>query len=865
MTQKNNNIKIQKVNVKIDGKGIKVPEDSTVLQATKDAGIYIPTLCHLENTTEYGGCRLCMVEIKNYRGYPTACTTPVSDNMEVSTKTPELQKLRKNILELLLSEHPYTCLVCKDKGDCTEYMHTTRKVSVTTGCNFCSANGLCELQDLVDYLELKEVNFPIEFRNVPADNDNPFYKLDYNLCILCGRCIRACNDLRNSGVLSFVKRGNTSLVGVTFGETQQEAGCEYCGACVDVCPTGSIAEKMGSWVGYPEKSVETTCVFCSVGCTMKVNKRGNRIINVGPEPGNKSNPIQLCVRGKFMPGDLAHHPDRITQPLIKKGNKWIEATWDEAITFTANNLERYRGNQFGMIGSAQDSIESNYIWQKFTRKVMRSNNVDLLSSHLDKELMYKIHDHYRTFSRPEINEIPEADTILAIGTNTSDSHPIIEKNIRAAYKNNRKVIAANSFNNRTWNFSNNNILYNVGEEYNFLLLIISELVKNNKSKVASEIKIQLKEFDTKTALKQCGIDKKDVETFAKSLGSSKKLYILAGNGLFKSPDCKINFKLLQNIQQLVKNPDDCKLMFLFEEGNRLGATMAGMHPDYLGGFSAVGIEKNIKKWSDIWNVNLSNIPGISANEMLNKVAEDGITTMYIVGNIPHHPKLADLKFLVQHNMFMTETSEYANVVFPMPFFAETEGHIINTEGELKKVVPVIDPQDDMIEPWKVIRKIAQLNTEKGFNYKRSSDILAEISKNIDLSLTGKEKQKKKLSKANKVKLNGRESKTGKFIRLDTSPFNYHGNFLSSLVPDMKIIREEGILFISNDLARQLKLKKDEPVSINTDHGSLRPKIKISADLEGEIAYIKPLPEQHFAFTSELNLDNTYISFKIEKV
>ncbi|MCD4681443.1 MAG: (2Fe-2S)-binding protein, partial [Bacteroidales bacterium] len=397
MTQKHKNTKTTKLNIKIDGKKIAIPEGYTVLQAARDAGIYIPTLCHLENATQYGGCRLCIVEIKNLRGYSTACTTPVTENMEIYTKSPELQDLRKSILELLLSEHPYTCLVCKDKDDCKEYMHTTRKVSVATGCNFCPSNGSCELQDLVDYLELKEINFPITYRNIPADTDNPFYRLDYSLCVLCGRCVRACNEVRNSGVLSFVQRGNTAIVGTAFGESQLEAACEYCGACVDVCPTGSIAEKMGAWVGTPDNSVKTSCVFCSIACTMNINSKNNRIINVGPEPDKKSDPLQLCVRGKFIPGDLAHHPERITKPLIKKENKWIEVSWDEAITYTANNLERYRGNQFGIIGSAQGTIEDNYVLQKFSRKVMRSNNVDLSSSYQNKELIKKIHDHYLSF------------------------------------------------------------------------------------------------------------------------------------------------------------------------------------------------------------------------------------------------------------------------------------------------------------------------------------------------------------------------------------------------------------------------------------------------------------------------------------
>ncbi len=265
------------ISIKINGKKFSVPDGITVLEAARLKNVYIPTLCWLENLVPYGGCRLCVVDIKNMRGYPTACTTPVTNEMEITTNTPELNRLRKETLELILSEHPYSCLVCKDKNDCTEYMHTTRKVSTTTGCNYCANNGNCELQNLVEYLELSNIKFPFTYRKIKPERNNPFYDIDYNLCILCGRCVRICNEERNSEVLSFVQRGNHAIPGTAFGESQIEAGCEFCGACIDVCPTGSISEKMGKWVGLPDKSTETTCLFCPVGCTINVNSRGNRI------------------------------------------------------------------------------------------------------------------------------------------------------------------------------------------------------------------------------------------------------------------------------------------------------------------------------------------------------------------------------------------------------------------------------------------------------------------------------------------------------------------------------------------------------------------------------------------------------------
>lgn len=780
---------ITKHKVKIDGKPVTVRAGTTVLQAAKAAEIYIPTLCHLEKASDYGGCRLCMVDIKGFRGFTTACTTPVADNMEIKTKTAELQKLRRDILELLLSEHPYTCLVCKDKGHCTEYMHTTRKVSVTTGCNFCPANGTCELQDLVDYLELKEINFPIAYRNIPAENTNPFYKLDYSLCVLCGRCVRVCNEVRNSGVLSFVQRGHTAIVGVAFGESQMEAGCEYCGACVDVCPTGSITEKMGTWVGYPDRSAETSCVFCSIGCRMNVNVKGNRIINIGPKPGKRDNPLQLCVRGKFIPGDLAHHPDRLTQPMIKKDNKWVETGWNEAISYIANNLERYRGNQFGMIGSAQDSIEDNYILQKFTRKVMRSNNTDLLGSYRNKELIKKIFEHYKAFSPPNIEEITAADNILAIGSNTSVSHPIIEMKIRAAYQKGTNVIAANDTKNRTFRFSKTRIQYKNGQEHNLLLLVLTELIKNNSSKRAKEITQQLKEFDHAKAMKACGIKKKDLDSVVKALNSQKNNYLIVGDSILNSPHSENNLNCIFNIKELVRDPANCKLLFLLDEGNRFGATISGMHPDYLGGFASNKDEKNILKWSDKWHVKLSRVSGISAEQMLHYIADDGITALYVIGNIPEHENLAKLKFMVQHNMFLSETSEHANVVLPMPFFTEINGHITNIEGNLKALYKVIEPPEGVIEPLGVISKIAEIISEKGFDYKEPFEILSEMIEHIEVSIPDESEINIKPIPG-KIHLNGKKTKEEERISLEPPAYHYQGNPLDSLIPDMKKILNE---------------------------------------------------------------------------
>ncbi len=778
--------RLKNITLTIDGKSVKVAQESTILHAARKAGIYIPTLCFLDGLKNYGGCRLCMVEVKNTHNFQTACTTPVFQGMEVTTKSSGLQNLRREILELILSEHPFTCLVCKDKGECQEFMHTTRKVSVTTGCNFCTSNGDCELQDLVDYLELKEVKFPWIYRNIAPVKDNPFYELDYNLCILCGRCVRVCNEERYSEVLAFVQRGNKTLVGTAFNESQLEAGCEYCGACVDVCPTGSISEKMGSWVGIPDRSTKTTCTFCAVACTMNVNTKGNRIVNIGPKKGERTEPLQLCVRGKFIPGDIVHHPERITMPLIKKADKWIEASWGEAITFIAQNLDKYRGNHFGLIGSAQDSLENSYILQKFTRKTMQSNNVDLLNAFGEKGLVQKIHDHYSVCPPPMIDDITSANTLFVIGSDCSLTHPIIENRIRKAFKQGKQVLAANTLFNRTAYFSNHFIVYQPGEEYHFLLLLLSELLKGKNSKTSKQISKYLKNFDISNLLDQCGVASKDIEKLSNTLQNSENIIIIAGDGVLKTSGSLHNLNALIDIQLLINEQKDCRMMYLFDEGNRYGSSLMGMHPDHFGGFDKVSDPSSVKKWSENWNCKLSSNKGSSGDEMVRNISGDGIKALFVMGDIPPHKNLSGLKFFVQQNMFLTGTSKYADVFLPMSSFMEAEGRIINLEQKLKNIVPAIKPAKGNKPSWKVISEIAHLMSEPGFNYRKAKDILSEIRLFIDFTEVASSDRS---TGVQPLGTKAREKTEGYPVSLTIAPdqLHYMGNILTDLVPDLKAI------------------------------------------------------------------------------
>jgi predicted molibdopterin-dependent oxidoreductase YjgC len=799
----------------IDGQIVKIRRGQSVLDAASRAGIYVPTLCHLENLEPYGGCRLCVVEVEDMKGTPTACTTPIVPGMVIRTNSPELQKLRKEILEFTLSEHPFTCLVCKDKKECTDFMHTTRKVSTITGCNFCTSNGDCELQELVDFLELEDMKFPITYRGIPPVHDNPFYSLDYNLCILCGRCVRICNEERNSHVLAFVDRGNTSIVGTAFSESQAEAGCEFCGACVDVCPTGSISERMGKWRGMPDKSVKTTCVICPIACEMNVNSRNGKLVQIGPQAGKRTDPHQLCLRGKFLPTAINDHPSRITSPLIKRENKWVEVSWKEAFEYTSRKLQGHKGNEFGLIASGQDTLEDNYTLQKFTRKAMNSNNVDMHGSYPIKEIPEKIHKFRMLNSPAGLADIEKADTLLLLGMDASVSHPLLENRIRKAFRSGKKVISYAAHPSRTSTFVTNEVHYQPGEEMSLLLLL----------------------------------QKKEVRSI---LSESREVAIIAGDELLRQSSSLNIIQDLFSLHAALSKDHKCNIIFPGFEGNLYGNALAGVHPGYLPGFQPVS----------------QKAAGKTCNEMIRSAGENGITAMMVVGDLPAHPGLENLDFLVQCNMFETEMSEYADVFLPVTDFLESEGHILSMEGRMKRVNKAVQQAGNVLSIAGIVAGLAKAMGEPGFS-RRSAEIFRELKPLLEI-------REQKLRRVSLVK--DQRQARGEIIEspeigngfpvslmLRYDHFKYRGNRLSDLVTDLGSISEEGELGLPDSLMLKLKVKEGDHVRIVSEYGEMNSVVCSGAGQNCHTACLLPTSSDSSGILGGVYPEDLMINVMIEKV
>jgi predicted molibdopterin-dependent oxidoreductase YjgC len=346
------------VNMTINGRQVTAREGQTVLEAATEAGIKIPTLCHHPALKPIGSCRLCLVEISRQRTLQPACTFPVMDGAEILTHSPKVEEARRFVLELLLSDHPLDCMTCERTGS-------------------------CELQDLAYEYGIQQTRFPGVQHDYPIDTSNPFYLRDYNKCILCRRCVRACNEINGVEAIGVIQRGFSSKIGTAFDGTMQDSPCEFCGMCVEVCPTGALQPKLGIGQGraWELDKVATTCPYCGVGCQYYLNVKDGRIVGVSSKWDAPANHGWTCVKGRYG-WDFVHHPDRLTKPLIRreKGGELEEAEWDEALDLVATRFkeikEKHGPQAFGALSSAKCTNEENFAMAKFARAVMGTNNVD---------------------------------------------------------------------------------------------------------------------------------------------------------------------------------------------------------------------------------------------------------------------------------------------------------------------------------------------------------------------------------------------------------------------------------------------------------------------------------------------------------
>jgi len=396
----------------IDNKKIMINKPVSLLELAEKNNIYIPHLCSHPELLSYGGCRLCIVEVDGMRGYPTACTTMARDGMVVRTQSKTLNEMRYDLVQLILSEHPSACLMCEDIGGCTQYQETIRKVGVTTGCRWCPNDKDCDLQRVVEHLDVHELTLPGLYRNLELEKYDPFFDRDYNLCIYCGKCVRICNEHRKSGVLSLKQRGKLTTIGPAFGQTHIDANCEFCGACVSVCPTGAMSEKSRKWWGVPEKYLNSFCPLCSLNCDIQTLSAKDKLVGTLPPGIPHEAGGDLCVKGRFCLSEMVNRTERMREPEFKHPEGVGIVDWSFAIKKSKEILAEVKLNKTALYLSPNLTLEEITGAKIFADKILKT---DLITSSVLNDNLIK----YMSLAKKSVpvEEIENSDSIVSIFLN----------------------------------------------------------------------------------------------------------------------------------------------------------------------------------------------------------------------------------------------------------------------------------------------------------------------------------------------------------------------------------------------------------------------------------------------------------------
>ncbi len=412
------------LNLKIDGKQLTVPEGTSVMRAAMLAGIDIPKLCATDSVESFGSCRLCAVSIEGIRGLPASCTTPAREGMVVQTQNPQLTKVRRNVLELYLSDHPLDCLMCPSNGD-------------------------CELQDVAGKIGVREVRYGLKGKNhldTPKDDSNPYFTFNPSKCVLCSRCVRACQETQGQFAISLAGRGFDTVVSPGQQQPFMESDCVSCGACVKACPTNALIENSVIKHGRGSDKITTTCAYCGVGCNFDVQVQGEQVVNMTPSKANPANNGHACVKGRFAYG-YTTHKDRITTPMIREqtDHPWKKVSWEEAFSFAAKKLkgiqDEYGVNSIGGVASSRCSNEEAYLMQKLIRTGFRNNNIDNCAGVCHAPTGYGLKVTLgESAGTQTFDSVLKADVIMLIGSNPASAHPVFGSLLKKRIRQGAKLI-----------------------------------------------------------------------------------------------------------------------------------------------------------------------------------------------------------------------------------------------------------------------------------------------------------------------------------------------------------------------------------------------------------------------------------------
>ncbi|MCJ2080814.1 formate dehydrogenase subunit alpha [Methylobacterium sp. J-090] len=732
----------QTVTLTIDGMHVTVPAGTSVMAAAMHAGTQIPKLCATDSLEAFGSCRLCLVEIEGRRGTPASCTTPAENGMVVSTQTDKLAKLRKGVMELYISDHPLDCLTC-------------------------AANGDCELQDMAGAVGLRDVRYGYDGANhvkpssdqyLPKDTSNPYFTYDPSKCIVCNRCVRACEEVQGTFALTIEGRGFDSRVAA--GPTNfMESECVSCGACVQACPTATLQEKSIIEHGQPDHSEITTCAYCGVGCSFKAEMQGTRVVRMVPYKGGKANEGHSCVKGRFAYG-YATHKDRITKPMIrdKITDPWQEVSWEVAIDRAASEFKRiqakYGKDSVGGITSSRCTNEEAYLVQKLVRAAFGNNNVDTCARVCHSPTGYGLMSTLGTSAgTQDFASVAHSDVILVIGANPTDGHPVFGSRMKKRLREGAKLIVADP---RKIDLVKSphveadfHLPLKPGSNVAFINSMAHVIVTEGLIDEAYiRERCDLGDFEAwarfvaderhspEAQERFTGIDPAELRGAARLYATGGAAGIYYGLGVTEHSQGSTMVMGMANLAMATGNIGmlGAGVNPLRGQNNVQGSCDMGSFPHELPGYRHVSDDATRETFESLWGVTLDSQPGLRITNMLDEAVDGAFKGMYIQGEDiaqsdpdTHHVTagLMAMECIVIQDIFLNETAKYAHVFLPGASFLEKDGTFTNAERRISRVRKVMPPLAG-VGDWE---GTMLLSNALGYpmNYSHPSEIMDEIA------------------------------------------------------------------------------------------------------------------------------------------
>ncbi|MBX3514964.1 MAG: formate dehydrogenase subunit alpha [Xanthobacteraceae bacterium] len=739
----------KEVTLTIDGQQITVPEGTSIMRAAMEMGTQIPKLCATDMVDAFGSCRLCLVEIEGRPGTPASCTTPVMPGMVVKTQTDRLKKIRNGVMELYISDHPLDCLTC-------------------------SANGDCELQDMAGQVGLRDVRYGYEGENhvfpkqdgvanlnwLAKDESNPYFTYDPSKCIVCSRCVRACEEVQGTFALTIAGRGFDSRVSPGMQESFLTSECVSCGACVQACPTATLNEKKVIEVGKPEHSVVTTCAYCGVGCSFKAEMRGEEVVRMVPYKDGEANRGHSCVKGRFAWG-YATHKERILKPMIraKVTDPWKEVSWEEAIGYAASEFKRIQKehgkNAVGGITSSRCTNEETYLVQKLIRAGFGNNNVDTCARVCHSPTGYGLGQTYGTSAGTQnFDSVEQSDVILVIGANPAAAHPVFASRMKKRIREGAKLIVIDPRRTEMVKSAHIDAAYHLPLLPGTNVAVVTSL---------AHVIVTEKLYDEKFIRERCDWDEfqhwadfvslpqNSPETVAKLSGvpaetirGAARLYATGGNGAIyyglgvtEHSQGSTTVMAIANLAMATGNigREGVGVNPLRGQNNVQGSCDMGSFPHELPGYRHISGDEVRHLFENDWGVTLEKEPGLRIPNMLDAAVEGAFRGIYIQGEdiLQSDPDtkhvsagLEAMECVVVQDLFLNETARFAHVFLPGSTFLEKNGTFTNAERRIQLVRKVMAPKNGY-EDWEIT---VMLSNALGYKmeYSHPSEIMDEIAR-----------------------------------------------------------------------------------------------------------------------------------------